>query len=224
MADPRLLAEQLKSPSMYANPMEAARVRNQQAAPGGMQGPTFAAADSRSIGKKLADALLGLGSKQGWQDYAAKAGTKPQYSDEMVNQLLGAITPMGVGSTVSKFVYPIDGVVSNKSLIPPHEIRDYEKLKTLTASMKANGWQHRPILVYNVGRGNEALTGSHRIAAAKAAGIEVPIYKIDPSVGNYADQAGKSIVDISREEIGSQIKWLKKFGDQDAVKILKEEP
>ena len=85
--------------SMYANPAEEARVRNQRAYPAGASGPTFDAADTRGFGQKMSDALMGLGSRQGWQDYAAASGgTKPQYSEEMVNQLLGTITPFGMVS------------------------------------------------------------------------------------------------------------------------------
>ena len=112
---------------------------------------------------------------------------------------------------------------SAMSIEPPHNVRDTEKLSSLTKSMKDNGWQGRPILTYDVGRGNEALTGSHRIKAANQAGIEVPIYKIQ-NAGDYIDKNGKSIQDIGYMELKEQIKWLEKFGDKDAAKLLKQEP
>ena len=94
--------------SMYANPAEEARVRNQRAYPAGASGPTFDAADTRGFGQKMSDALMGLGSRQGWQDYAASTGgTKPQYSEEMVNQLLGTITPFGLGIKAAKSTTPL---------------------------------------------------------------------------------------------------------------------
>ena len=112
---------------------------------------------------------------------------------------------------------------SAMSIEPPHNVRDTKKLLSLTESMKNAGWQGRPILTYDVGRGEEALTGSHRIKAAREANIEVPIYRIE-NAGNYVDKNGKSILDVGFMDINDQIKWLNKFGDKNAAKLLKQEP
>lgn len=112
---------------------------------------------------------------------------------------------------------------SAMSIEPPHNVRDNKKLLSLIESMKNTGWQGRPILTYDVGRGNEALTGSHRIKAAREANIEVPIYEIK-NVGNYVDANGKSIHDVGFMELDEQVKWLNKFGDKNAAKLLKQEP
>lgn len=62
------------------------------------------------------------------------------------------------------------------SLIPPHEVRDAEKLTILTESMRRDGWMGEPLLVTEAG---SAWTGSHRIAAAIAAGLEmVPVHVV----------------------------------------------
>ena len=62
---------------------------------------------------------------------------------------------------------------------PLHEVRDAGKLETLTASMERNGWQGRAILVSVRDGGFFAYTGSHRIAAARAAGLEqIPVVVI----------------------------------------------
>lgn len=113
--------------------------------------------------------------------------------------------------------------LSAKSIVPPHGVRDTEKLLSLTKSMKDSGWQGRPILTYDVGRGEEALTGSHRIEAARQANIDVPIYRIE-NAGDYVDKNGKSILDVGFMDIDDQVKWLDKFGDKDAAKLLKQEP
>ena len=112
---------------------------------------------------------------------------------------------------------------SAMSIEPPHNVRDAKKLLSLTESMKNTGWQGRPILTYDVGRGEEALTGSHRIEAAREANIEVPIYRIE-NAGDYVDKNGKSIVDVGFMELDDQVKWLNKFGDKNAAKLLKQEP
>ena len=67
------------------------------------------------------------------------------------------------------------------------------------------------------------MTGSHRIKAAREANIEVPIYKIE-NVGDYVDAKGKSIQDVGFMELDEQVKWLNKFGDKKAAKLLKQEP
>lgn len=53
----------------------------------------------------------------------------------------------------------------------PHEPREREKYQKLVASMKRGGWRGRPILVIPMGEGFQALTGSHRIAAALDASL-----------------------------------------------------
>lgn len=64
--------------------------------------------------------------------------------------------------------------------IPPHEVRDERKLARLANSMAADGWIGRPILVLKFGPHYYALTGSHRIAAARIAGLSsIPALTID---------------------------------------------
>lgn len=110
---------------------------------------------------------------------------------------------------------------SPKSIVPPHEVRDKNKLVNLTESMKSGGWEGRPILYYDVGRGPEALTGSHRIAAAKKAGIdEIPVVKVQDEIGDYLDDKGRSIIDMSHESADDISKFLRDFGDEDAADLM----
>lgn len=62
-----------------------------------------------------------------------------------------------------------------RNLVPWHEVRDSQKLAELTASMQANGWIGAPIIAILGGQDDRAITGSHRIAAADAADIDVPV-------------------------------------------------
>jgi hypothetical protein len=62
--------------------------------------------------------------------------------------------------------------ISITTIVPFHEVRDKEKLETLTHNMKENGWQGRPIVGFDIGDEFRAITGSHRLTAADAAGIE----------------------------------------------------
>jgi hypothetical protein len=105
---------------------------------------------------------------------------------------------------------------------PPHQIRDKEKLTSLVNDMNNNGWQGRPILTYDIGRGDEAITGSHRIAAAKITNTEIPVYRIE-NAGDYLDKNGNSIADLPFLEPINQIKWLKEFGNKKAANLLSQE-
>lgn len=63
---------------------------------------------------------------------------------------------------------------------PWHDVRDDDKVAQLAASMREHGWQGAPVVVipgtdYGWGEGDPiAITGSHRIAAAIEAEIDVP--------------------------------------------------
>jgi len=63
---------------------------------------------------------------------------------------------------------------------PLHEVRDEEKLASLTQKMQEHGWEGRPLLVEPFEDGYQAWTGSHRLAAAKQIGLDtVPAVVID---------------------------------------------
>jgi hypothetical protein len=63
-----------------------------------------------------------------------------------------------------------------KYIIPPNPIEKERKgeIAVMANAMKINGWSGRPLLVAD----DQALTGSHRLEAAKQAGILVPIVRI----------------------------------------------
>lgn len=109
------------------------------------------------------------------------------------------------------------------SIVPPHEIRDKEKVARLTDSMKKNGWQGRPILTVDLGAGHEALTGSHRIVAAQKAGVEVPIHTIPSEVGDHEDKHGRTIRDAMYMEADDAAKWLKDAGHHEASALMMDE-
>ncbi|RKI08300.1 hypothetical protein D7Y15_26180 [Corallococcus sp. AB030] len=79
-------------------------------------------------------------------------------------------------------IHNIPGVIDIPltDITPPHEVRDEAKLDAIRASMEARNWKGRPLVVVpypSADRTFLALTGSHRLAAASAAGLEVaPCY------------------------------------------------
>ena len=92
---------------------------------------------------------------------------------------------------------------------PPHPVTRPALAARLEASMRARGWVGRPVLVEQLARAGrdgaryQGWTGSHRIAAARAAGIEVPIVVVPAAAlaragltrgprGSYFERAGAS--------------------------------
>lgn len=83
--------------------------------------------------------------------------------------------------------------VDPENVTPPHEVRNPAKYNALVAAMRDTGWCGRPILAEEEIYGDydiwdpeqledvdmRAWTGSHRIAAAREAEIEIPVYVMD---------------------------------------------
>ncbi|WAM23791.1 ParB N-terminal domain-containing protein [Myxococcus sp. NMCA1] len=71
-------------------------------------------------------------------------------------------------------MYDVEDISPN-CIAPPHEVRDEAKLAAIRESMRASGWQGRPLLVLDLQDGQYvALTGSHRTAAARGTLDTVP--------------------------------------------------
>lgn len=103
-------------------------------------------------------------------------------------------------------------------LLPPHEARDQGKLTALVAAMQADGWIGAPI----VAAGDQALTGSHRIAAAEAAKLdEIPTV----DVADLLAEQGQSWCDLVEEmaECGASTPWYEvacRLGDHLPADII----
>lgn len=97
---------------------------------------------------------------------------------------------------------------------PPHEATSVRKLRTFSSSMLTRGWIGRPLVAVPAVTGLQALTGSHRLAAARKAGMkEIPVYVIDT--------AGRP-VDVP----GDDRTWLglvARLGDPEATEIMRQE-
>ena len=69
---------------------------------------------------------------------------------------------------------PIYKTMNSNDLVSPHAAWDQERIESLVSSMK-NGWQGHPIVVLATDR-NYALTGSHRIEAARRLNLPIPVH------------------------------------------------
>lgn len=86
-------------------------------------------------------------------------------------------------------------------LQPWNEVDDEAKLDSLAESMRESGWRGPPIVViagqdHGWGAGDPvAITGSHRIHAAREAGIDVPTVQLDDLLARH----GTSLAEIDAE-------------------------
>ena len=97
---------------------------------------------------------------------------------------------------------------------PPHEPTSPEKVEALARSMESVGWRGRPVLVVDRGDHYQAITGSHRIAAAEKAGIEPRIYPIEaPESSPYKEPS-------EEDELWGRL--LDARDDDDVLAILRE--
>ena len=68
-----------------------------------------------------------------------------------------------------------DADIAARDILPYNEITDRKKYEYLLDQFDSSGWDGRPVVVIdNANEGYLGLTGSHRIAAAKEAEIDVP--------------------------------------------------
>jgi hypothetical protein len=62
--------------------------------------------------------------------------------------------------------------VRTNAIRPPHEVDRPKQYEAIKSSMEKRGWRGRRVLAVASGDGFDALTGSHRIRAAKDVGLE----------------------------------------------------
>ena len=65
--------------------------------------------------------------------------------------------------------------VKATEITPLHCVEHQDLVDEIQASMARNGWEGRPLLACDYDGEICALTGSHRIAAARGADVEIPV-------------------------------------------------
>ena len=110
-----------------------------------------------------------------------------------------------------------------RSLRPPHPVQDCAKVELLAASMREHGWQSRPLLVVD----ESAITGTHRLAAAIAAGLEtVPCYVLSSGVvGEISEDEAERWWQLANDagDDDSRLELLDEIGDAEAIALMREE-
>lgn len=86
---------------------------------------------------------------------------------------------------------PIQWMVPAR-LHPLHPVDDPPKADRLAADMRSRGWVGAPIVAIRDMWGEwYALTGTHRLAAATAAGIECPVLDLTSEARSHMDETGE---------------------------------
>lgn len=89
----------------------------------------------------------------------------------------------------------ITKIVSEGTIEECHCVRDEEKFNSIVESMEENGWIGRPLVVVDLGGEYKALTGSHRLAAARKAGIgKIPVACVE--FGTMFEDYGYTAYDL----------------------------
>ena len=109
-------------------------------------------------------------------------------------------------------------IVATK-IVELHEVRDADKYDSLVSAMASDGWIGRSILAMDMGDYIQAITGSHRIAAAREAAISVPVLIIEDADINetFAAEWGFAADDDDR------LRVLNDFGLTDAASLMAAE-
>jgi len=86
--------------------------------------------------------------------------------------------------------------------------------------MKKNGWTGRPLLAYEDGNGIHAITGSHRLTAAKNTNTPVPYILVDDATLVHENEHGQSISDFIGNDDFYLGEFLKNAGDKRAAYLM----
>jgi len=177
-----------------------------------------------SKAKMLAD--MGTDARTIWKETGTWKGPDGKWRQE-IDDSAAKIENLPSSQTIDKA--PIEQENWNKSSIlmnpkdlkPLNKIEDVEKYKQILNSMKESGYIGRPILAYMDKGKSKAITGSHRLYAAKTAGIDVPVVFVNPSVMKWEDQSG--MFTTFKDSINDQrtFNYLKAAGDDVAASLAK---
>jgi len=96
---------------------------------------------------------------------------------------------------------------------------DADKVEALAVSMRENGWQGRPLAGLETNGGNYLFTGSHRLAAAVIARIEVPV-ELMPDDEITSDQWDAFMSADDDEKAGLAFEF---FGECDFSNLMQAE-
>jgi len=113
-------------------------------------------------------------------------------------------------------------LVDPRRLVPVNEVRHPRSVERLIKAFLDVGWMGPPILAVDQGNGWQALTGSHRIAAAREIEMKVPVYYVDSELlEKFNEHSDRSILEAIDDD--ERLEMLREIGDPYALEIMKAE-
>jgi len=100
-----------------------------------------------------------------------------------------------------------------------HEVIDKDKFQQLVEDMKENGWNGRPLVVIDCGGEYSALTGSHRLAAAR----EAELYEIPCAIVDHGTMFEDYDITVSDLKCPSYIMAMLEEYDVEAAELYSED-
>lgn len=100
-----------------------------------------------------------------------------------------------------------------------HEVIDKDKFQQLVEDMKENGWNGRPLVVIDCCGEYSALTGSHRLAAAR----EAELYEIPCAVVDHGTMFEDYDITVSDLKCPSYIMAMLEEYDVEAAELYSED-
>lgn len=190
----------------------------------------------RTLGEDKQRAIMGPARYAAWQDGAFKFGEMATSTHShtwgggvrisSLNELLGSdgaiYTKLGNLDLAS--IDPSD-YLDPRDVNPLNKITDNEKYLYLVEQLEREGWSGSPILVVDTGNGGyDAITGSHRIYAAREADINIPSVVLTPGADN-AELWSELFDAFDDEQRVEAIRRLYQAGDVDidAYKLIRAE-
>ena len=111
--------------------------------------------------------------------------------------------------------------LTTRNVTPVHEVRDAGKCLVLSEAMAEGGWRGRPLLVADNGI-CQALTGSHRWAAARDAELPaVPCLVISWADWQRVEEVAG--MDPTCGDDADRLRWLAEAGLTDAAELMAAE-
>lgn len=139
---------------------------------------------------------------------------------KMLSDKAGALMDF-VGGRMS--VVP-DDYISPRSAIEIHGVRDQTKLNKIANSMKESGWDGDPLLAFDNGNGTFLLNGSHRVAAARKTGTDIPVVYVDEDKFVSAlEKTGMTFDELIGSGDDRVADFLRMSGDEKAASIMEKE-
>lgn len=112
-------------------------------------------------------------------------------------------------------------LVNIQKIVPLHEPKNMHLFATILQNMCVNGWVGDPIAAVEIDGTFFALTGSHRIAAAKACEIqEIPV-EVIPDGTFTAEQWEELGRARNTDEIKNTLQWFYDDGIKGVNSVLK---